>query len=267
MKNADVAIRPVSILRRDVLAQVRATSPFLGYQPTFADSPYPAVLCASVNDAGLHDIPGRRRLKDGDLLSIDCGAPGPGLVIAIEPWFPRGRHPQVPDRPQRLDRPQHRRVTRTTVALCSRTVLTSRYHQLAGHRVQRPGLLVGEQHFGPGDQAAGERDALRLPAGPPGLKPVQPEPGEPRAAAIAGPRRTPDSSNGSATFSGGPGGCRRELGAFPGRGGPGLVLRGSSGGAGSGRLRWRAGGPGAGRRWCRCREGRSYIYVMHACWV
>jgi methionyl aminopeptidase len=59
---------------RDVLAQARATSPFLGYQPTPGQSPFPAVICASVNDAALHDIPGRYRLADGDLLSIDCGA-------------------------------------------------------------------------------------------------------------------------------------------------------------------------------------------------
>jgi len=59
---------------RDVLAAARATSPFLGYQPSPGLSPYPAVICASVNDAALHDIPGRYRLKDGDLLSIDCGA-------------------------------------------------------------------------------------------------------------------------------------------------------------------------------------------------
>jgi methionyl aminopeptidase len=59
---------------RDVLAGAHATSPFLGYQPAFADSPFPAVICASVNDAALHDIPGRYRLADGDLLSIDCGA-------------------------------------------------------------------------------------------------------------------------------------------------------------------------------------------------
>ena len=30
--------------------------------------------CASVNDAALHGIPGRRKLAQGDLLSIDCGA-------------------------------------------------------------------------------------------------------------------------------------------------------------------------------------------------
>jgi methionyl aminopeptidase len=59
---------------RDVLAEARASSPFLGYQPSSAHTPFPAVICASVNDAVLHDIPGRYRLADGDLLSIDCGA-------------------------------------------------------------------------------------------------------------------------------------------------------------------------------------------------
>ena len=58
-----------------VLAGAGATSPFLGYQPAFAPVPFPAVICASVNDAALHGIPDRRcRLTDGDLLSVDCGA-------------------------------------------------------------------------------------------------------------------------------------------------------------------------------------------------
>jgi methionyl aminopeptidase len=59
---------------RSVLAAAGATSPFLGYQPSFASVPFPAVICASVNDAALHGIPGRYRLADGDLLSVDCGA-------------------------------------------------------------------------------------------------------------------------------------------------------------------------------------------------
>ena len=58
-----------------VLAGAGATSPFLGYQPAFAPIPFPAVICASVNDAALHGIPDRRyRLTEGDLLSVDCGA-------------------------------------------------------------------------------------------------------------------------------------------------------------------------------------------------
>jgi methionyl aminopeptidase len=59
---------------REVLAQADATSPFLGYRPSFAPVPFPAVICTSVNDAALHGIPGRYRLTDGDLLSVDCGA-------------------------------------------------------------------------------------------------------------------------------------------------------------------------------------------------
>jgi methionyl aminopeptidase len=59
---------------RDVLARAGAVSPFLGYQPRFAPVPFPAVICTSVNDAALHGIPGRYRLADGDLLSVDCGA-------------------------------------------------------------------------------------------------------------------------------------------------------------------------------------------------
>lgn len=69
-----VRLAELDATARDVLAEAHATSPFLGYQPMPGQPPFPAVICASVNDAALHDIPGRYRLSDGDLLSIDCGA-------------------------------------------------------------------------------------------------------------------------------------------------------------------------------------------------
>lgn len=47
---------------------------FLHYHPLFAPTPYPATVCLSVNDAVVHGIPDGRRLRPGDLLSIDCGA-------------------------------------------------------------------------------------------------------------------------------------------------------------------------------------------------
>jgi methionyl aminopeptidase len=59
---------------REVLREAGASSPFLGYQPGFARTPYPGVLCLSVNDAVLHGIPTRYELRAGDLLSVDCGA-------------------------------------------------------------------------------------------------------------------------------------------------------------------------------------------------
>ncbi|NJQ00643.1 type I methionyl aminopeptidase [Streptomyces zingiberis] len=59
---------------RSVLSAAGARSPFLGYRPSFAPVPFPAVLCVSVNDALVHGIPGDYRLRDGDLVSVDCGA-------------------------------------------------------------------------------------------------------------------------------------------------------------------------------------------------
>jgi methionyl aminopeptidase len=65
---------------RDVLATAGATSPFLHYKPRFAPVPYPAVICASVNDAALHGIPDGYLLEPGDLLSVDAGATLDGWV-------------------------------------------------------------------------------------------------------------------------------------------------------------------------------------------
>jgi len=59
---------------RAVLAEAGARSPFLGYRPAFAPTPFPAVICVSVNDAVVHGIPDDYRLRDGDLVSVDAGA-------------------------------------------------------------------------------------------------------------------------------------------------------------------------------------------------
>ncbi|MDI9830304.1 type I methionyl aminopeptidase [Streptomyces sp. KAU_LT] len=73
---ADVGVSLLELdeVARGVLREAGATSPFLGYRPSFAPVPFPAVICASVNDAIVHGIPDGYRLRDGDLVSIDCGA-------------------------------------------------------------------------------------------------------------------------------------------------------------------------------------------------
>jgi methionyl aminopeptidase len=75
-KAAQVGVRLIDLneIAAEIITKAGATSPFLGYQPGFAPSPFPGVICTSVNDAVLHGIPDSYRLRDGDLLSIDCGA-------------------------------------------------------------------------------------------------------------------------------------------------------------------------------------------------
>jgi len=58
----------LDIIARDTLEESRAVSSFLGYHG------FPAHICASVNDEIVHGIPGKRRLRDGDTVSIDVGA-------------------------------------------------------------------------------------------------------------------------------------------------------------------------------------------------
>jgi methionyl aminopeptidase len=54
----------------DHIRSAGAVPSFLGY----GHPPFPAVICASVNDEVVHGIPGERMLRDGDVLSVDCGA-------------------------------------------------------------------------------------------------------------------------------------------------------------------------------------------------
>jgi methionyl aminopeptidase len=86
-----VRLTELDEVARSVLAEAGAMSPFLGYQPGFAPVPFPAVICASVNDVALHGIPGRGRLADGDLLSIDCGAVLDGWAADAAISFSVGR--------------------------------------------------------------------------------------------------------------------------------------------------------------------------------
>ncbi|MET7525449.1 type I methionyl aminopeptidase [Streptomyces sp900116325] len=69
-----VSLQELDEAARSVLAEAGAGSPFLGYRPSFAPVAFPAVICTSVNDAVSHGIPSGYRLRDGDLVSIDCGA-------------------------------------------------------------------------------------------------------------------------------------------------------------------------------------------------
>ncbi|MEU0071804.1 type I methionyl aminopeptidase [Streptomyces sp. NPDC006332] len=73
---ADVGVSLLELdeLAHEVLRGAGATSPFLGYRPSFAPTPFPAVACTSVNDAIVHGIPTAYRLRDGDLVSVDFGA-------------------------------------------------------------------------------------------------------------------------------------------------------------------------------------------------
>ncbi len=60
-----------------VLVKHGTYSPFKNYPGPF---PYPASTTVSINDELVHGIPGKRRVNEGDIVSIDCGAVFEGFV-------------------------------------------------------------------------------------------------------------------------------------------------------------------------------------------
>ena len=60
-----------------VLREHKAQAAFLGVPGPF---PYPATTTVCVNDELVHAIPGKRRLREGDIVSIDCGSIVDGFV-------------------------------------------------------------------------------------------------------------------------------------------------------------------------------------------
>jgi methionyl aminopeptidase len=75
-----VTTRELDEVARDVMKEHGATSAFLDYHPHFAPSPFPGVICASVNDVIVHGWPDDVPLEDGDLVSIDFGVFKDGWV-------------------------------------------------------------------------------------------------------------------------------------------------------------------------------------------
>jgi len=60
-----------------VIRENGAKPAFLGVPGAY---PYPATITASINDEMVHGIPGKRELKEGDIISIDCGTIFEGYV-------------------------------------------------------------------------------------------------------------------------------------------------------------------------------------------
>lgn len=77
------AIRPgvttaeLDAIAAEVIKKAGGKPAFLGVMGAY---PYPATITASINDELVHGIPGKRKLKEGDIVSIDCGTILEGFV-------------------------------------------------------------------------------------------------------------------------------------------------------------------------------------------
>jgi methionyl aminopeptidase len=61
----------------EVLNKYGVISPFKNYPGPY---PYPTSTCVSVNEELVHGIPSKRKLKEGDIVTMDCGTVYQGFV-------------------------------------------------------------------------------------------------------------------------------------------------------------------------------------------
>jgi methionyl aminopeptidase len=70
MLAAGVTTAELDALAEAHIRDAGAESSFKGYG---SNPPFPATICTSINDEVVHGIPSGRRLRDGDLVSLDVG--------------------------------------------------------------------------------------------------------------------------------------------------------------------------------------------------
>ncbi len=80
-----VATRELDAFARAAIERGGGRPSFLGYQG------YPASLCVSVNCEVIHGIPGERRLRSGDIVSLDLGVDLGGYFSDASVTVPVGR--------------------------------------------------------------------------------------------------------------------------------------------------------------------------------
>ncbi|MFH0981394.1 MAG: type I methionyl aminopeptidase [Planctomycetota bacterium] len=74
-----------------MIAEAGASALFKGVRTPHARIAFPAALCTSVNNEVVHGIPGDRKLREGDIVSIDCGVKLNGYCGDSARTYPVGR--------------------------------------------------------------------------------------------------------------------------------------------------------------------------------
>jgi methionyl aminopeptidase len=63
----------MNAVAEQLITEAGAEALFRGVETRQAKFPFPSALCTSVNEVVVHGIPSDRKLREGDIVSVDCG--------------------------------------------------------------------------------------------------------------------------------------------------------------------------------------------------
>lgn len=78
-------------IAEDYIRSKNARPAFKGYRPDKNISPFPGTLCISINEVVVHGIPSDRKLIEGEVVSLDCGAELDGYFGDSAVTYPVGK--------------------------------------------------------------------------------------------------------------------------------------------------------------------------------
>ncbi|NPV71795.1 MAG: type I methionyl aminopeptidase [Firmicutes bacterium] len=129
---------------------------------------FPASACVSVNEEVVHGIPGPRRLKDGDIVSVDVGAVLDGFVGDSSVTFTVG---EVDDVTRRLIDVTRECLEKAIAACVPGGRLSDIGHAVQSH-AEANGFSVVREYVGHGVGRSMHEDPQVPNFGPPGLGPL-----------------------------------------------------------------------------------------------
>lgn len=89
---AGMSTSDVNDLALELAEQYGVEPVLLGYHPVFADYPYPAAICISVNDTVQHGVPREDEiLEEGDIVNLDMSVGYKGMIVDSGITVPVGK--------------------------------------------------------------------------------------------------------------------------------------------------------------------------------
>ncbi len=155
-------------IAEEIIVIEKAVPAFKGYKGKISKRPFPSSVCVSINEEVVHGIPGKRVIKDGDLVSVDVGVRINGFHGDAARTFKVGNISKTAERLWSATRDSLNR----SIEKC---VMGNRLSDISNEietRAGRDGFAVVKDFVGHGIGRKMHEDPPILNYGPPGQGPV-----------------------------------------------------------------------------------------------
>ncbi len=174
LKEMEEVIKPgirtdyIDKIAEDVIISEKAVPAFKGYMGRISNRPFPSSICISVNEEVVHGIPGKKVIKDGDLVSVDVGVKINGFYGDAARTFMVGNVSKTAERLCNATRD----ALDESIKKCIKGNRLSDISNTIENRALKDGFSVVKDFVGHGIGRNMHEDPQILNYGPPGQGPI-----------------------------------------------------------------------------------------------